>query len=87
MTDAPLLDDDGFVVEETGVGDHADHQPAPDLRQDIHVTTPLADRIDQILGEVRTSSFSDAGLLTMDTGVVVRLADGAEFQLTVKRSR
>lgn len=48
MTDAPLLDDDGFVVEETGVGDHADHQPAPDLRQDIQVTTPLADRIDQI---------------------------------------
>lgn len=25
MTDAPLLDGDGFVVEETGVGDHADH--------------------------------------------------------------
>jgi len=45
------------------------------------------DLADQILGEVRTSSFSDAGLLTMDTGVVVRLADGAEFQLTVKRSR
>mgnify|MGYP007044002667 CR=1 FL=1 len=46
MTDAPLLDDEPVAVEETGVGDHVDHQPAPDPRQDIHVTTPLADRID-----------------------------------------
>ena len=41
---------------------------------------------DALFGEVRTSTFRDSGLLTMDQGLVVRLSDGSEFQLTVRRS-
>ena len=33
------------------------------------------------------ASFARAGLLTTDAGVVVTLADGAEFQITVRQSR
>lgn len=33
------------------------------------------------------SSFADAGLLTRDAGVVVRLANGAEFQIRIVQSR
>lgn len=32
-------------------------------------------------------TFADAGVLTMNAGLVLRLADGSEFQLTVVRSR
>lgn len=32
-------------------------------------------------------TFADAMLLTHDQGVVVRLRNGAEFQITVKQSR
>ena len=35
--------------------------------------------------DVRT--FDIAGLMTKDRGLVVRLADGSEFQLTIVRSR
>ena len=34
-----------------------------------------------------TASFAEAGLLTMDEGLVVTMADGSESQLTVRRSR
>lgn len=34
-----------------------------------------------------TSTFSDAGLMTSNDGLVVRLADGSEFQVTVVKSR
>ena len=36
---------------------------------------------------VDSTSFSDGGYLTSDAGFVVRLMGGAEFQVTVKRSR
>ena len=32
-------------------------------------------------------TFETAGLITRDTGLVLRMSDGTEFQLTVKRSR
>jgi hypothetical protein len=35
--------------------------------------------------EVRT--FDEAGILTSNLGLVVRLADGAEFQITIVRSK
>lgn len=35
--------------------------------------------------DVRT--FEEAGVLTMNKGLVVRLPDGSEFQLTIVRSR
>lgn len=43
---------------------------------------------DELGGEVEdTRSYSDAGLMTMNEGLVVRLLDGSEFQLQVVRSR
>ena len=36
---------------------------------------------------LRTTSFAEAGLLTADEGLVLRLPGGAEFQLTIVRSR
>ena len=32
-------------------------------------------------------SYEDAGVLTRDQGMVVRLASGAEFQITIVRSK
>lgn len=37
-------------------------------------------------GEARTQSFADAGVLTTNEGIVLRLPDGREFQITVVRS-
>lgn len=36
---------------------------------------------------VSTSTFENAGVLTGDAGLVVRLGDGSEFQITVVQSR
>jgi hypothetical protein len=38
---------------------------------------------EHLQGQTRT--FAEAGLLTNDEGLVIRLADGSEFQVTVKR--
>lgn len=38
-------------------------------------------------GSLSARSFSDAGLLTYNRGVVLRLPSGAEFQIEVQRSR
>jgi len=35
----------------------------------------------------KTSSFAQAGLLTHDEGVVVKMGDGSEFQITVVQSK
>ena len=43
------------------------------------------DRDEPLLDEA--ISFADAGLLTRDHGVVLRMRDGGEFQVTVVRSR
>jgi hypothetical protein len=37
--------------------------------------------------EASTRSFAEGGVLTMNEGLTVRLADGSEFQLTIVRSR
>jgi hypothetical protein len=39
------------------------------------------------LGACRTSTFEEAGLMTRDAGLLLRLEDGQEFQLTLLRSR
>jgi hypothetical protein len=36
---------------------------------------------------LRITSFAEAGLLTADEGLVLRFQGGAEFQLTIVRSR
>jgi hypothetical protein len=38
-------------------------------------------------GGLRITSFAEAGLFTADEGLVLRFSDGAEFQLTIVRSR
>jgi hypothetical protein len=35
----------------------------------------------------RVTSFEDGGVLTMNAGLTLRLADGTEFQVTIVRSR
>jgi hypothetical protein len=36
---------------------------------------------------IDVQSYADYGLLTDDKGIVVRMYDGSEFQLTLKRSK
>lgn len=38
----------------------------------------------EVIRDART--FSDAGVLTMDRGIVIRLSDGSEYQLTIVQS-
>lgn len=42
-------------------------------------------RVDELLG-ARVNTFKESGVLTMNAGLVVKLADGNEFQLTVVQS-
>ena len=42
---------------------------------------------DTILDNARTETFEEAGVMTMNRGVVVRLKDGCEYQLTIVQSR
>lgn len=37
------------------------------------------------INEVRT--FKDAGMLTRDAGLIIKLLDGSEFQVTIARRR
>jgi hypothetical protein len=39
------------------------------------------------LRDARLELFGDAGIMTRDEGLVVRLADGTQFQVTVVESR
>lgn len=36
---------------------------------------------------MQVSTFEEAGVLTYDKGLVIRLPDGTEYQLTIVRSR
>lgn len=51
----------------------------------------LADIARDIAGDfegiAKATSFDDAALLTRNEGVVLRTADGAEFQITIVQSR
>lgn len=42
---------------------------------------------DGALANCRVTSFEAGGYLTRDAGVVVRMADGSEFQITIVQSR
>ena len=47
----------------------------------------LRDMVDDAEGVTDAVTFRDAGLLTGNAGVVIRLANGAEFQITIVQSR
>ena len=42
---------------------------------------------DELAGIERVSTFEEDGVLTRDAGLVITTADGAQFQLTIIRSR
>ena len=42
---------------------------------------------EELTEESRVQTFQEAGLLTRDEGLVVRLPDGNEFQITVIQSK
>ena len=42
---------------------------------------------DHVNGEVDGRFFSDAGVMTSNEGLILKLADGSEYQVTVVRSK
>ena len=46
------------------------------------------DLVDTALGEVSNiKTYAEAGILTRDSGLVLRMEDGSEFQITLKQSK
>ena len=46
------------------------------------------DLVDTALGEVSNNkTYAEAGILTRDSGLVLRMEDGSEFQITIKQSK
>lgn len=46
------------------------------------------DLVDTALGEVSNiKTYAEAGILTRDSGLVLRTEDGSEFQITIKQSK
>lgn len=43
--------------------------------------------VDSRLCRYRTDTFEERGILTSNDGIVLSLADGSEFQITIVRSR
>jgi hypothetical protein len=37
--------------------------------------------------EATVQDYTEAGMLTNDTGIVIKMKDGSEFQVTIKQSR
>ena len=46
-----------------------------------------ADPEEMCLENLDVSTYDEAGILTYDKGLVIRLPDGSEYQLTIVRSR
>lgn len=46
------------------------------------------DLVDTALGEESNiKTYAEAGILTRDSGLVLRMEDGSEFQITIKQSK
>ena len=46
------------------------------------------DLVGTALGEVSNiKTYAEAGILTRDSGLVLRMEDGSEFQITIKQSK
>lgn len=46
------------------------------------------DLVDTALGEVSNiKTYAEAEILTRDSGLVLRMEDGSEFQITIKQSK
>ncbi|MDP9411164.1 MAG: hypothetical protein M3P70_11810 [Actinomycetota bacterium] len=58
------------------------------LQEDGGFAAELADELaDDEVAVERVVTFADDGVLTDNRGLVLRLSDGSEFQLTIVRSR
>lgn len=64
------------------------------LRGVLHQDTPVGDVLETALGDpqgaseiTEVRSFADAGLMTVNDGLVVSFADGTEFQLQIVQSK
>ena len=42
---------------------------------------------EHVLGGCRVATFEERGVLTRNEGLVLRLADGSEYQITIVRSK
>lgn len=79
----------GDEIRDVTVPGSGGEEPAPETEQEFE--TFLAEAVEAYAesSDMRrpdVSTFAEAGLLTMNRGVVVRIG-GAEFQVTVVRSR
>jgi len=65
-----------------------EHEIADALREVLEAAEEITDEGLADLPDVaRVDTFEDAGVLTRNVGLVLRLEDGSEFQITVVRSR
>lgn len=79
----------GDEVRHVTVPGSGDEEPAPETEQEFETflaeaVEAYAESSDMPRADIRT--FAEAGLLTMNRGVVVGMG-GAEFQVTVVRSK
>jgi hypothetical protein len=77
----PVAEADAALSEHYEAHDVTD---TPEIELEDELRCSLMEGVMPV-SEVR--SFEEAGVLTYNRGVVVRLADGSEFQLTIVRSR
>lgn len=81
------------VTDFTYTAPDPDTEPGDDTRGTTEdqfaelLTNVILDSEDDMGGVHRVETFEEAMLMTRDTGLVIRLEDGSEFQVRIKRSR
>lgn len=61
---------------------------AREMEDTSDLADAMLDAVDDLTPEVDSvRSFESAGVMTSDAGLVVRLADGSEFQITIVQSK
>lgn len=64
-----------------------EHDVAERIRNLLETASDVAEDDEFGFGpECRVATFEEAGVLTMNGGVVLTLGDGSEFQITIVRS-
>lgn len=67
--------------------DELSNRPAPDDEHDEAEAWKDDMDGDGAFAECAITSYADGGYLTRDAGLVLRLADGSEFQITIVQTR
>lgn len=67
--------------------DELSNRPAPDDEHDESEAWKDDMDGDGALAECGVTSYADGGYMTRDAGLVLRLADGSEFQITIVQTR